>query len=93
VSIAQIARRVLDEKAPSQRRLRLGDVGHDDIEALLGIGQRQQVIKIVVPGDAPGEVLGNEERLGSHNQGPKLPEMLIREPLGAAKRQADTMQA
>jgi hypothetical protein len=38
-------------------------------------------------------MLGDEERLSARDEGPKPPEMIVREPLGTAERQADTMQA
>src|ERR1700751_4406605 len=44
MAVAEVSRWVLDQQPPGERLLRLLDVIAEDIEALLGIGQRKKVV-------------------------------------------------
>src|SRR5262245_47938965 len=54
---AQIARRILDQETTTEHRLRLIDIAADDVERLLGVYQRQQMVEIGAAGHTPCQVL------------------------------------
>jgi ABC-type uncharacterized transport system ATPase component len=60
---AEVGGRVLDQQRPAERLLRLLDVIAKDIEALFGVGQRQQVVEIGPADRAPRQMLRDEHRL------------------------------
>src|SRR5271169_1785615 len=53
----------LDQQSSAERPLCLIDVIAKETKALLGVGQRQQVVEISSADRAPRKVLGNEHRL------------------------------
>src|SRR6516164_4288206 len=57
LQVAKVSRWVLDQQPPAERLLRLLDVIAKDIEALLGVGQRQQVVEIGSADRAPRQML------------------------------------
>ena len=59
---AQIARRVLDRDLPAQSLLKPPDIANDDVERLLGIGQRQQVVEVAAAVHAPRQMIGDQRR-------------------------------
>src|SRR6516165_66606 len=63
VPIAEVDGRVLNQQPPAEPLLRLLDVMAKDIEALLGVGQRQQVVEVGPADRAPRQVLGDEHGL------------------------------
>ena len=83
---AQVRGWILDEKPAAEHFLRLDNVPAEEIEALLGVGQRQQVVEINSADRAPRQVLGDEHRLDTLDQRLEAGEMAPVERLGAAER-------
>jgi hypothetical protein len=84
--VAEVSRWVLDQQPPAKRLLRLLDVIAKDIEARLGVGQRQQVVEIGSADRAPCQVLGDEHRLDPIDQRLEAVEMTAIQLLGASQR-------
>ncbi len=91
--IAEIGRRVLDQQPPAERRLRLLDVPAEEVEARLGVRERQQVVEVGSADRAPRQVLGDEHRLDPFDQRLEAAEMTAVERLGAPQGQSDAMKA
>src|ERR1700730_15356507 len=89
----QVGRRVLDQQPSPERLLRLADVPAEDVEALLGVGQRQQVVQVSPADRAPSQVLGNQHRLDPLYQYPQAAEMDAVELLGAPQGEGNSMDA
>ncbi len=69
----QIGGRILDQEPAAEHGLGAVDVGDDDPEGLLGVGQREQVRQgqktIAGGGEAPGQVIGHQARADAALQG------------------------
>ena len=93
IPVAEVGRGVLDQQPPAERLLRLLDVPAEDVEARLGVGERQQVVEIGSADRAPRQVLGDEHRLDPLDQRLEAAEMTAVELLGAAQGQGDAVKA
>src|ERR1700758_348098 len=91
--IAQVGGWVLDQQAPTERLLRFLDVAPEETEALLGIGEWQQVVQVSSANRAPRQVLRDEHRLDAADQRLEPAEMAAVELLGAAQGQGDPVKA
>lgn len=63
MAVTEVSRWVLDQQPPAERLLRLLAVIAKDIEALFGVGQRQQVVEIGSTDRAPPQC--SETSIGS----------------------------
>ena len=89
----QIAGDVLDQDLPAQKILRAADIGADDIERLLGIGQRQQIVQMASADRAPAQMIGHQRRLEALDQRLELRQMRVAQAIGRTQRQPYAMQA
>src|SRR6516225_8836298 len=93
MAVAQVRGRVFDQQPPPKRLLSLLDMAAEEIEALLGIGKRQQVVQISPGNRAPRQVLGDQHRLDALDQRLEAAEMTAIELRGAAQGQSDAVKA
>lgn len=92
VRVAKVARRVLDQDSALQPILCLIHMAADEVERLVGHGQRQQVGQVGAARHAPGEVLRDEPGLDAANDLPDAFEVGKVQAFGAAEGQPDAMQ-
>src|ERR1700751_1028725 len=93
MAVAQVRGRVFDQQPAPERLLSLLDMAAEEVEAFLGIGERQQVVQESPGNRAPGQVLGNQHRLDALDQRLKAAEMNAIEVLGGAQGQSDAVKA
>src|SRR5579883_2003463 len=84
----QIGGWILHKDRPAEDVLHMPDVAGDDIERLLGVRQRQEIVEVAAVDDAPGEMLGDEKRLRAPNQAAQALQVLGIDPVSAAKRRS-----
>ena len=68
MAIAQVGGRVLDQQPPPEHLLCLLDMTAEEIEALFGIGQRQQIVQVSTADRAPRQMLRDQRRLNPFDQ-------------------------
>jgi hypothetical protein len=91
--VTEISRGILDQKPPAEPFLGLLDVTAKDVEALLRIGERQQIVEIGSTDGAPREVLGDQHRLDQVDQLLEAREMTMVEFLVASQGHGDAVKA
>ena len=69
------------------------DIFDQGFERLLGPGQRQQIVQKGLGRAAPGDMLRNQCRLGAGGKIGDPREMRVINPIGAAEREPDPVQA
>ena len=89
----QVGGRVLDQQPPPERLLRLANVPAEDIQALLGVGKRQQVVQVIPADRTPGQVLRDQHRLYPLDQIFEAAEMNPIELLGAPQGERNPVNA
>ena len=88
----EITRRVLDQDVVAKRLLNLVDMRRDHGQALIRVGQREQMVEVCASGRAPREVLGDEARLDPVDQGLEPLQVPPVDLACAAEREADTVE-
>src|SRR5712692_4755128 len=89
---AKIARRILDQDLTAERDLCLVDVPAKELEALVGVRQRQEVVEVHAARDAPREVLRHQHGLDASDQRRDPVQMARVKTIGAAEREAHAVK-
>src|SRR5438309_8038059 len=89
---AEIARGVLDQDLTAERDLCLVDVPAQEIEALVGVRQWQEVVEVRAARDAPREVLRHQHGLDASDQRREPSEMARVRTIGTAEREAHAVK-
>ena len=89
---ADIARRIFDQHRPAEQALGQINILADQIKRFLGIGQRQQVMRIERCGARPAQMVGDEQRFDLVDQSAQPGEVGPVKPVRRPDRQRNPVQ-
>src|SRR5262249_18531861 len=87
-----VARDVLEQDAAPEPILDLPDATDDMVDRLVGVGERQQIVRVAMAVAAPAQVIRDPGRLDARDQLAELAQILAVERIGRADREGDAVQ-
>src|SRR5262245_10352953 len=87
-----VARDVLEQEAAPEPILDLTHTTDDMVDRLVGVGERQQIVRVAMAVAAPAQVIRYPGRLDARDQLAELAEILAVERVGRADRERDPVQ-